>query len=178
MTCNANSKGAYVYNFHDSVTFWERWQEIYLSHILKGPFGAMNNQKVCCVHCKQEHTLRRFNDYHHRSRCVGLWEHCQRELEQKYLYGDSWRRRHTYRHSCHRCNRTIYSERSSDFRTCVVCSIEMNRDAVKRWQAKAQAQRDLRRQCETCENWFQPKRSTAKFCSTKCRVANHRKAGQ
>lgn len=32
-----------------------------------------------------------------------------------------------------------------------------------------------KRRCECCHDWFQPQRPTAKYCSTRCRVAAHRK---
>ena len=71
-------------------------------------------------------------------------------------YSRSWKADH-----CQTCNREI--KRSS------------NRKAAKTYRINNGLVKTLLFvECAHCGNRFVPKRSTATFCSTKCRVANHR----
>ncbi|QNJ17662.1 hypothetical protein SynA1840_02130 [Synechococcus sp. A18-40] len=48
--------------------------------------------------------------------------------------------------------------------------------ARRRRRANGEVTTPAFKKCEVCGNEFEPKRSTARFCSTKCRVATHRSA--
>jgi hypothetical protein len=77
---------------------------------------------------------------------------------------------------CHQCEGDAIID-PYDYRQprilCAPCRIgnriELNRKTVERRKVKHDP-----RECAHCKTAFQPKRSTATFCSTRCRVASHR----
>jgi hypothetical protein len=56
---------------------------------------------------------------------------------------------------------------------CFRCARQRELDRLK---ARYTPVTHKKRRCENCRKWFQPKRSTAKYCSTKCRVYAKRTA--
>ena len=81
---------------------------------------------------------------------------------------------------CWACDGLVLIE-DGDHRRNQYCSDQCRDDLNRRWQAERK--RDQRseqrtpRPCDQCGESFTPKRSDAKFCSARCRVAAHRKAG-
>jgi hypothetical protein len=73
--------------------------------------------------------------------------------------------------ACHTCSRAMYAD-SPRLHTCLDCQRKAERN-----KKRAQRGTDLSdRLCAHCGTAFTPQRSTATFCSTKCRVAAHRAA--
>jgi hypothetical protein len=84
------------------------------------------------------------------------------------------------KHDCPLCGATVAGLIAG--RTCAACNIERtlerNRANARSWrQRKGLIKRPDEQQCPHCLETFTPKRSTAQFCSTRCRVAAHRGKG-
>jgi hypothetical protein len=101
----------------------------------------------------------------------------------------SWKRPYgevMYRKVCGCCGRATADKiETGTRRNCRPCQMEYDR-AMQRaytalWRIRKYGEsgipsRVFTKECNHCGSVFQPKRSTAQFCSTKCRVAAHRKA--
>lgn len=144
---NANSKGALKDTFQDSVT----WQE------------------VSCVHCREQFSKRSFNAPFHIEACETMWT-----LKQQRIAKNMYRTHRNYcTVRCVRCGIDVYSDRKCSYRVCFKCRHLNQLDAVRRCQARYKAKHEDR-VCECCQKAYSPKRSTAKYCSDKCRVQSHR----
>ena len=78
---------------------------------------------------------------------------------------------------CQHCGVDMYLRKGR----ILYCSAECKRKSdLARWKkasaAKYKPVDHDDRNCEYCRESFKPKTDIARFCSTKCRVANHRKA--
>jgi len=84
--------------------------------------------------------------------------------------------RQVQRCKCHQCGSDTviepYLHRQPRI-VCAPCRIQ-NRIDKNRKTAEGRKVIHKAKRCAQCKAEFQPKRSTAVFCSTKCRVANHR----
>ena len=67
--------------------------------------------------------------------------------------------------------RASYDQRSH--RAVVCCGSHRRQRRAQQRRDRARRHRRQRR-CRTCDEWFTAQRSTARFCSPRCRVANHR----
>lgn len=101
----------------------------------------------------------------------------------------SWKRPYEevmYRKACGCCGRaTADNIQTGTQRICRPCQIEYDRTRQRNytalWRMRKYGESGIparlsTKNCAHCGSEFQPKRSTAQFCSTKCRVAAHRKA--
>ena len=99
------------------------------------------------------------------------------------LIGGPYERQHVaYKTSCWKCGcdaANLFSGRGPIQSACVNCRRDHHRAmhnlaARRRRRASGEVTTPSTKPCETCGESFSPKRSTARFCSTKCRVAAHR----
>lgn len=106
-------------------------------------------------------------------------------LYGKSLGGPYERNLCTWRSTCPNCGHDAaglhVNDRSPIQRCCKACRLNheltMSRLAARRRRrAKGEVTTPQWMHCTHCSSVFQPKRSTAQFCSTKCRVAAHRKS--
>jgi endogenous inhibitor of DNA gyrase (YacG/DUF329 family) len=84
---------------------------------------------------------------------------------------DSWNNPCT----CEQCGREFLRVHNGSERFCSDRCVNARR-SIAAAKAVAAARADARdgRECETCGNELDAKRSTRRFCSTRCRVAAHR----
>lgn len=107
---------------------------------------------------------------------------CWKHFGVALMGGPFERQRVAYRRTCPNCGHdaaNLCSTASLIQRCCKNCRLDheraMARNAAKRRRrAKGEVTTPLTKACETCGEMFSVKRSTARFCSTKCRVAAHR----
>lgn len=101
------------------------------------------------------------------------------------LFGPFERDLYTWRSTCPHCGQEAAGlspkHRSLIQRCCRVCRLEHERAmarlaARRRRRAKGEVTTPSTMACAHCGATFTPKRSTAQFCSTRCRVAAHRAA--
>ncbi len=91
------------------------------------------------------------------------------------IFGPSQRNQVFCRRKCPECGRHMCSGSVR----CNHCELELqrlwNRKASKNYRVRnGLIKTPLYVKCHHCGKKFQPKRSTAKFCSDRCRVVNHR----
>ena len=106
------------------------------------------------------------------------WKYCGVAL----LGGPFESQRVAFRTICPNCGHDAANLCSTDSliqRCCKNCRLDheraMTRNAAKRRRrAKGEVTTPSVKACVVCGTDFEPKRSTAKFCSTKCRVSAHR----
>ena len=106
------------------------------------------------------------------------WLKWQRMLAKRYdplkLLADMTGK--VYRMECEDCGQPIYSE-WPNLKRCWDCRQEHSREAVRQFrQRNGLVAEHKKRRCECCRQWFQPVRSTARFCTTVCRVKANRQA--
>lgn len=83
-----------------------------------------------------------------------------------------------YRKECEGCGEHIYSE-WPHLKRCWDCQRKHNRDTVRQWRkVRGLVASHKKKRCESCGRWFQPQRSTARFCCGTCRVDASRRAKQ
>jgi ribosomal protein L32 len=101
----------------------------------------------------------------------------------KSLFGPYERDRFAWRTKCPNCGHDaaslVTNHRSPIQRCCRVCRLDHERAmarlaARRRRRAKGEVTTPAVIPCTHCGTIFTPKRSTAQFCSTACRVAAHR----
>ena len=169
---NANSKGVLKFTFQDSVTWEQQWDAIHESNLsvsLRTGF-VIDLTPVSCVHCREQFSKGSFYAPFHIEACEAMWNLKQQRIAKNM-------HRHTHRNyclvRCARCGIDVYSDRKCSYRVCFKCRHRNQLDAVRRCQARYKVERKDRI-CECCQKAYSPKRSTAKYCSDKCRVQSYR----
>jgi hypothetical protein len=73
---------------------------------------------------------------------------------------------------CEYCGAPIRRRRDRDFRLKYHPACKRAVDRARHWVSAST--RELHKTCEWCSKEFIAKRSSARFCSTRCRTAHHR----
>ena len=148
----------------------ERLAELESRITQRDPISNRRERPVC-EHCNRPES----DSYEHKMRCRGTWQAEQDRLRD--LTPDNWSYRDRIRRLCARCGKIVYARRTNTYRVCWDCFHANQRAAVKRCQQARRVTHDPI-PCQQCGESFQPKRTTAKYCSAKCRAASHRARGQ
>ncbi len=174
VTSNGNSKCGQLDTFPSSVTVFDEWDRLCAGYRYRSMRGTMiDATPVSCIHCREQFTSSRFRARYHVEKCEAMWL-----LNQVRIADNMDRKKHFgYRNycvvRCARCSIDVYSDRKCTYRVCFKCRHKNQLEAVQRCQARYKVKHE-ERACECCHEAYSPKRSTAKFCSDKCRVAAHR----
>jgi len=127
-----------------------------------------------CEYGQEYHARRRlFLCSSHLQDCRQCWE--ARQILFRSIHGD-WRSE-TKEVAC-KCGRSVFFR--GDRKThllCFDCDLARRQALQAAWRA-ANIPKAAEVSCDYCGTTFQPKRSTAKFCSTRCRVAANRAIGK
>ena len=169
---NANEKCIPQCTFPTSVTWAEKWHEIHESYlsVSKRTGMVIDLTPVSCVHCKEQFSKGSFNAPFHIKKCEAMWILTQQRISKnmdRYTHGNYCLV------SCSRCGIDVYSDRNCSYRVCFKCRHRNQLEAVRRCQARYKVKHEDR-VCGCCKKAYSPKRSTAKYCSDKCRVQAHR----